>query len=75
MGGELIVKVRMNGSRIASIEVVQQHETIGIGDKAVTAIPAAVISAQSTQVDTITGATVTSKAIIDAVNDALSKAK
>jgi uncharacterized protein with FMN-binding domain len=75
MGGELIVKVRMNGSRIASIEVVQQHETVGIGDKAVTTIPAAIISAQSTQVDTITGATVTSSAIIDAVNDALSKTR
>ncbi|MDR2759847.1 MAG: FAD-binding protein, partial [Spirochaetaceae bacterium] len=75
MGGELIVKVRMDGSRIASIEVVQQHETVGIGDKAVTAIPAAIIRAQSTKVDTITGATVTSSAIIDAVNDALSKAR
>jgi uncharacterized protein with FMN-binding domain len=75
VGGELIVKVRLDGSRIASIEVVLQHETVGIGDKAVTALPAAIVRAQSTNVDTVSGATLTSKAIIDAVNDALSKAR
>ncbi|MDR2404324.1 MAG: FMN-binding protein [Spirochaetaceae bacterium] len=51
------------------------HETRGIADRAVTRIPQAIIAANSTNADTVTGATVTSKAIIQAVNDALSKAK
>ena len=75
MGGSLYVKVTMDGDSISAVEVVQQNETVGIGDKAVEALPGAIVAANSTEVDTIAGATITSKAIIEAVNDALSKVK
>jgi succinate dehydrogenase/fumarate reductase flavoprotein subunit len=75
IGGELIVKVKMNGSRIASVEVVKHNETKGISDRAIAALPGAIINAQSAGVDMVSGATVTSKAIIEAVEDALSKAR
>jgi uncharacterized protein with FMN-binding domain len=75
MGRELVLKITMNGRNITNITFLRVYETVGIGDKAVTQIPQAIIRAQSTQVDTVTGATVTSKAIIEAVNDALSKAR
>jgi succinate dehydrogenase/fumarate reductase flavoprotein subunit/uncharacterized protein with FMN-binding domain len=75
MGTELVVKVKLEGGKISAIEYVRVHETVGISDKAIVNIPKAIISAQSTKVDTVTGATVTSKAIIQAVEDALSKAK
>jgi uncharacterized protein with FMN-binding domain len=75
MGRELVLKITMNGRNITNITFLRVYETVGIGDKAVIQIPQAIIRAQSTQVDTVAGATVTSRAIIEAVNDALSKAR
>jgi succinate dehydrogenase/fumarate reductase flavoprotein subunit len=75
IGGELIVKVKMDNRRIVSVELVRHNETPGVADLALKNVPQAIVTKQSTQVDTITGATTTSNAIITAVNDALSKAK
>jgi succinate dehydrogenase/fumarate reductase flavoprotein subunit/uncharacterized protein with FMN-binding domain len=75
MGGALTVKVTMDGTKIASVEILKHSETPNISDKAISDIPSAIVEAQSTDVDTISGATVTSKAIIEAVKDALSKVK
>ncbi len=73
IGGEVKVKVTMDGDKIAKIEVLSHNETAGISDPAFAAIPDAIIAANSTQVDAVSGATKTSQALIDAVNDALSK--
>ena len=51
--------------------MVSHTETAGISDGAIEKIPAAIVEKQSTDVDTVSGATVTSKAIIEAVNAAL----
>ncbi|GHV63883.1 FAD-binding dehydrogenase [Spirochaetia bacterium] len=75
MGSDLVLKVRMDGSKIAAIEYISVHETPGLSTRAIVNIPQAIIKAQSTNVDIVTGATATSKAIIQAVSDALSKAK
>jgi uncharacterized protein with FMN-binding domain len=75
MGRELVLKVTVNGQDITNITFLRVYETVGIGDKAVAQLPKAIIDSDSTSVDTVTGATVTSKAIIQAVNDALSKAR
>ncbi len=75
MGNALALKVTMNGDKIAAIDIVSQQETQGVGSKAIDALPAAIIEAQSTEVDAISGATVTSTAIKDAVNQALAQAK
>ena len=74
MGGTITVKVTLEESTIKAIEILEHNETPGISDKGINEIPAAIISAQSTQVDTISGVTMTSKAIINAVNDALAQA-
>lgn len=74
-GGDVKVKVTMDGDKIAKIEVLEQNETVGISDPAFAQIPDAIIAAQSTDVDTVSGATITSKALIEAVNDALSQIK
>lgn len=71
--GEVKVKVTMDGDKIANIEVLSHNETAGISDPAFAQVPAAIIAANSTAVDTVGGATQTSQALIDAVNDALSK--
>lgn len=75
IGGEVKVKVTMDGDKIAKIEVLSHNETAGISDPAFASIPAAIIAANSTEVDAVSGATKTSEALIAAVNDALSQVK
>ena len=72
-GGPIKVKVTMDGDKIAKIDVLSHGDTPGICDKAFATIPQAIIDAQSTQVDVDAGATFSSKGIMAAVEDALSK--
>ena len=74
-GGKVKVKVTMDGDKIAKIEVLEHAETAGVSDPAFEKIPAAIIANQSTEVDAISGATYTSKALIEAVNNALAQIK
>jgi uncharacterized protein with FMN-binding domain len=71
--GTIKVKVTMDGDKIAKIEVLSHNETAGISDPAFAAIPEAIIAANSTEVDVVSGATKTSEALIAAVNDALAQ--
>lgn len=74
MCGGLSVKVTMDGDKIANVEIVSQTESEGIADPALEQIPAAIVGNNGTEgVETVSGATITSKAIIAAVEDALSK--
>ncbi|MDR1211512.1 MAG: FAD-binding protein [Spirochaetaceae bacterium] len=75
MGGAVTVKVTMSAGRISRVEIVSHHETVGIGDAAINRIPAAIVAANSADVDIVSGATLTSRAIITGVKDALSKAR
>ena len=59
---------------MTAIEIVEQNETVGIGDKAIEVIPQKILEAQNTDIEMVSGATVTSKAIIEAVKDALAQA-
>jgi len=67
------VEVVVEDGKIAAINILSQDETPVLSDAAFDAIPQAIIEAQSTDVDVVTGATGTSKGIIEAVNNALSK--
>ena len=73
MGGDVKVKVTVADGKIASVEVLEHAETEGVCEPAIEGVPAAIEAANSTEVDTVSGATVTSNAIIEAVNNALSK--
>ena len=75
IGGEVKVKVTMDGDKIAKIEVLSHNETAGVSDPAFAAIPDAIIAANSTEIDAVSGATKTSEALIAAVNDALAQIK
>jgi len=70
-GGEVSVTVTLNGDDITAVEVVGDSETQGIGTNAIDQLPALIEAADSTEVDVVAGATVTSNAIIEAVNNAL----
>lgn len=67
----LKVEVTLAGGKITAVEVIEHSETDGIADPALEGVPAAIVSENSTEVDVISGATLTSNAIIEAVNIAL----
>ena len=71
MGGELAVEVTVENGAMTAVEVTAQKETPGISDPALEQLPAAILAAQSTDVDDVSGATITSKAIKGAVEAAL----
>ena len=66
-GGDLTVKVTIAGGVIAGVEVVSHSETAGISDAPIAKVPAAIVAGNTPDVDTVSGATVTSNAIMDAV--------
>lgn len=70
-GGVLTVAVTMDGETITAVEVTENSETEAIAGEALTAIPAAIVEKNATEVDAFTGATVTSNAIMAAVNNAI----
>ncbi len=72
----IVVEVAIEESSVASVTVTEHHE-IGpmYWSRPVSLIPASVVEQQSTAVDTISGATATSKGILAAVEDALGKAQ
>ena len=72
-GGELTVKVTLDGDAIAAVEILSHNETAGIADAALEQVPAAIVEANSADVDGVSGATMTSNAIKDAVKDALAQ--
>ncbi len=74
MGGDVAVKVTVEGGKLVAVEVIQNAETPGIGSKAVNAMPDRILEAQSTDVDDISGATISSRAIKAAVDEALEQA-
>ena len=74
MNGDVTVKVVVSEDAITSVEVTEHSETAGISDPAIEKIPAAIVEQQSLAVDTVAGATVTSSAILAAVEDCLTQA-
>jgi len=70
-GGEVKVTVTVDGDDIVSVEAVGEKETEGIGSKAIDELPDKIEDADSTDVDGVSGATVTSNAIKEAVDKAL----
>jgi len=65
--GPMTVKVTIADGKIAAVEVVENHETVTIAANALTAIPAAIVAANSPDVDAYTSSTLTSNRIMDAV--------
>ena len=71
MNGEVPVTVVVENGNIKSVEVGENTETDGIGTNAISEVPGKIVEANSPDVDTTSGATVTSNAIIKAVKIAL----
>lgn len=72
-GGPLKVKVEISGGKITSIQIVENSDGSSYISKA-SAVISSILSKQSTNVDTVSGATYSSVGIIQAVRNALSQA-
>lgn len=69
------VTVTVADGKITAVEVGENEETEGIGGAAMDTLSEKVVEAQGTEgVDAVAGATYSSEAYLEAVNDALSKA-
>lgn len=74
-GGEVKVSVLIGeDGTIKEIGPIAHTESAGYGPRAVDELPGRIISAQSLGVDAVSGATITSRAILEAVADAVAKA-
>lgn len=74
IGGAVTVEVEATATEIISITVTEQNETDGIGSVACEELPAQIVEAQSLSIDAMSGATITSDAIVAAVKAALESA-
>ena len=74
VGGPIRVSVTVDESTITAIEILEFHDSEGVGSAAAKRLPEQMLEKQSTNVDGVTGATLSSLFIRNAVNDALSKA-
>lgn len=72
--GLVTVATTFRAGRIEAVTVLKDDETQGIGSYAVERIPGIILESQSINVDGVTGATVTSNAIKQAVSKAIEKA-
>lgn len=68
------VEVTVDETRILKVEVVDCSDTPGFVDACIERLPGAIVEQQSVAVDAVTGATMTSQAILNGVSRALKEA-
>lgn len=73
-GGDIKVVVTLEGNKITQIQAEGAAETPGLGSVAIEKVPGMIVDTQTVDVDAITGATVTSNAVEEAVALALAQA-
>ncbi len=73
-GGSIKVSAEVDAEKILSVTVLSHSETDGIGSKAIESLPGAIVEAQSTEVEAVSGATLSSTGIKNAVQKALNAA-
>jgi len=72
--GLVTVSVTFSADAITDVTVVEHSETAGLSDRPIAEIPAAIVENQSLAVDTVSGATNSSNAILTAVADCVAQA-
>ncbi len=73
-GGEVVATVTVGAAGIESVDLAGAGETPGIGAAALEQLPAAFVESNSSVVDAVAGATISSQAAMDAVQQALDQA-
>jgi len=79
INGDVVVRVTVEDGKISNVEVLEQNETENLGGVAAAELPSKFIGMSSADeidgVDGITGSTITSNALKEAVKEALSQAQ
>lgn len=75
IGGRIVVRVTYKDRTIKNVEVLENHETEGIGAVVIQKLPGEIVKANGTDVDAVSGASTTTRALEEAVNKAIKKAK
>lgn len=75
IGGKMIVRVTYKDHQIKNIEVLENHESEDVGLKALKIMPQEMVANNSIDVDAVSGASATSRALKSAVKDALNQAE
>lgn len=73
-GGPVEVEIETRSNKIISAKVTKQTESPNVADRAIKNIPAQIVKQQTLAVDAITGATLTSRAVLNATESAVKKA-
>lgn len=73
-GGDIKATVKFDENKITEVAIVGENETEGIGSRAVESLPNEILEKQSADVDAVSGATISSKAILTAVQDCIAQA-
>ena len=68
MKGDLTVEVDLDNGTITDVRVVDTVDTLGIKDAAIASVPKRIVEQQNIDVDAVTGATMTSNGLTDAIN-------
>ena len=74
-GGVVSVEIEVSDEAILSVKVTADSETPALGGAAAESLAAAILEAQSAEVDAVAGATVTSSAVKEAAQKAMAMAK
>ncbi|NLM97450.1 MAG: FAD-dependent oxidoreductase [Halanaerobiaceae bacterium] len=72
--GNVKVKVVLNNDEIVSVEILEHNETEAIGGNAMEAIADRIVKEQSLAIDAVSGATISCKAVLAAVEECIKKA-
>lgn len=73
LGGDVTVTLTIENGALADVVAEGPNETQGIGSRALEAMPADMLARNTVEVDGVSGATVTSKAILKAAGEALAQ--
>ena len=74
MFGPLTIEMVIKDGKIESAQVTQHNETPGVGEQAAIKIPQGIVEQQSVSVDVVTGATITSRAVLHAAKECVKEA-
>ena len=72
--GDVTVEITVTADKIESVKVTKQQETPEYAKAALNSIPEDIVKGQSLNVDAVSGATITSNAILTAAEDCLRQA-
>lgn len=73
--GKMTVQITIDTEKITAVEILSHHETATIAAPALDTLPDLIVKENSIDVDTVSGATLTSKRLLEAVKIAVDNAK